>query len=128
MFGRFLHCKGTVVSPFSYSPFWKKITVHNSHLRVRKSYSICLKVRNLNKSFAAFLNMIFVCYLQFVYNLIIYKSMDLQMFTSLGYNLIMFYFVVQVMWVWLLGGHSVVFCVLLTIIVGFGWFNSFQVL
>lgn len=72
--------------------------------------------------------MIFVCYLQFVYNLIIYKSMDLQMFTSLGYNLIMFYFVVQVMWVWLLGGHSVVFCVLLTIIVGFGWFNSFQVL
>ena len=50
------------------------------------------------------------------------------MFTSLGYNLIMFYFVVQVMWVWLLGGHSVVFCVLLTIIVGFGWFNSFQVL
>ena len=72
--------------------------------------------------------MIFVCYLQFVYNLIIYKSMDLQMFTSLGYNLIMYYFVVQVMWVWLLGGHSVVFCVLLTIIVGFGWFNSFPVL
>ena len=72
--------------------------------------------------------MIFVCYLQFIYNLIIYKSMDLQMFTSLGYNLIVFYFVVQVMWVWLLGDHAVVFCVLLTIIVGFGWFHSFQVL
>lgn len=128
MFGRFLHCKVTVVYPFSYSPFWKKITVHNSPLRVRKSYSICLKVRNLNKSFAAFLNMIFVCYLQFIYNLIIYKSMDLQMFTSLGYNLIVFYFVVQVMWVWLLGDYAVVFCVLLTIIVDFGWFHSFQVL
>lgn len=128
MFGRFLHYKVTVVFLFSYSPFWKKITVYSSHLRGRKSYSICLEVRNLNKSFAAFLNVIFVCYLQFIYNLTIYKSMDLQMFISLRHNLILVYFVAKVTWVWLLGGRSIVFCVLLTVIMGFRWFESFQVL
>ena len=91
VFGRFLHCKVTVVFPFSYCPLWRKITVHNPHLRNRKSYSICLKLRHLYKLFAAFLNMKIFYSPQFINNTIIYNSMDSWIFMfGLSSNTILF--------------------------------------